>query len=90
MGKGLCRIGDMSAGDCGNPPTAAVQGSSNVLANGLGAVRDGDEIEAHGHPRTAVGGSSTVFINSKAAVRIDDSITCGDKMAEGSSTVIVG
>ena len=95
--SGLIRVGDLSTSDpCGAPPHAPTSGSSDVIINGLSAVRVGDPYEDHAcpgdspHPSTATGGSSTVFINGKAAHRIGDSISCGSTASNGSSNVNVG
>ena len=92
------RLGDMSTGHphC-YPATPAVEASTDVFVNGKGLVRIGDTWASHGacsdhspHSGSSSGGSATVFINGKGAVRIGDDISCGDTVAEGSSSVFIG
>lgn len=48
--------------------------------------------EPHGSwpPSPIAMGSSTVFIEGKAAARVGDNVSCGSKILNGSSTVIIG
>ena len=77
-------IGSMTAGACSAPPTAINQGSSNV----------GSGIVPHPRPKqsphggSVSSGSQNVFVNGKPIARIGDPISCGDKIATGSGTVI--
>lgn len=90
------RLGDMDTGHDACAPTALISASSNVIINGKGAGRVGDNYAAHGcvvhpsHSGTIASGSTTVFINGKPAGRIGDSVSCGGSVAEGSGDVIVG
>ena len=75
----------------------AVSGSGNVLINGRGAFRLGDDgiHQACCGPNTykAAKGSSTVLINGLPAVRLgDDTKHCGGDghMIEGSDNVLIG
>lgn len=100
------RVGDNSqvpadAHGCPSCPHGAVgpaiQGSPNVMVNGLPAVRVGD-MGVHAaccgpNMWTAAAGSGTVMINGKAAHRQNDSDThCGGsgQMIAGSPNVITG
>ena len=102
MGQPMSRIGDKTTGHGPYPPRPAKEGSADVLINGIGAVRVGDEYEPHGKPggrhasgsdykQTAMEGSATVFVNGKPAVRIGDPVDKdGDAVAAGSTNVFVG
>lgn len=69
-----------------------IQGSSDVFANFLPAVRIGDAVAGHGggvHKTPSMAtGSSTVFVNNIAVCRSGDKATCGHT-ATGSSNVFV-
>lgn len=90
------RLGDNDTGHDACGPTALVSASSDVIINGKGAGRVGDNYAAHGcivhpsHSGTIASGSSSVFINGKAAGRVGDPVSCGGSVAEGSSNVIIG
>ena len=90
MGFGVSRLGDKTDGvHC--EPTATIEASPNVFANGLAVHRRTDDIEPHcDHIREASGGSETVFVNGLNIMRITDDISCDDIMAEGSDNVIAG
>ncbi len=76
-------------------PSPAIEGSSNVIVEGLPAARLGDAVSPHvkpgsaPHPRKIAGGSPSVFINGRPAARIGDAIDCGGVMIGGSGTVIL-
>jgi len=97
-GKSAVRLGDIGTGhDCHYPPTAAIEGSANVLINGQPAVRVGDAYDAHGcfvcpalvHGRKLAQGSPTVMINNRAAGRVGDAIDCGGVAIEDSVNVLL-
>jgi len=97
-GKAAVRLGDIGSGhDCHFPPTAAVEGSSDVFINGQPAVRVGDAYDAHGcpscpapaHGRKLAQGSPTVLINGKPAGRVGDAIDCGGVASTGSGDVLL-
>lgn len=92
------RLGDTSTGHphC-YPSRPNTKASGNVMINGKGAHRLGDDWAAHGacpdhspHRGSASSGSSTIIVNGKPLCRIGDSISCGDSMAIGSDNVIAG
>ena len=92
------RLGDIGSGHgCHFPPSAAVEGSPDVLVNGIPAVRVGDAYAAHGcpscpapsHGRALAQGSPTVLINGRPAGRIGDAIDCGGAAAAGSGDVFL-
>ena len=98
MGKPAARLEDIGSGHgCHHPPSPAIEGSPNVVINGLPAVRLGDSFAmhacpAHGglHPRALATGSSSVIINGKPAGRLGDSIDCGGAVMTGSANVLIG
>lgn len=90
----VTRLGDSSTGHGPHGPRNSKEGSSTVFVNGIAVHRFGDLwIDHHTPPsddESLSGGSSTVFANSKAVGRIGDPISCGDKVAAGSSNVFAG
>ncbi|WP_372575190.1 PAAR domain-containing protein [Ruegeria jejuensis] len=90
------RVGDLCTGHDSHDPTGAVEGSTTVFANGLGLVREGDQIEPHGcynndpAKRVLASGSSTVFVNGRPAARSGDPISCGGFADAGSDDVNIG
>lgn len=87
------RLGDTTTGHDCFPPTTLASASSNVIINGIGAVKVGDSIVPHCcvscHGGTQSSGSPNVMTNGNAQARIGDSISCGDTNAAGSPNVIV-
>nr|DAL11061.1 MAG TPA_asm: Baseplate wedge protein [Caudoviricetes sp.] len=90
------RLGDNNTGHDACPATALISASGDVIINGKGAGRVGDNYAEHrcvahpSHSGVIADGSSTVFINGKAAGRIGDPISCGGAVAVGSGNVIIG
>lgn len=83
---------DLDTGHGSKPPTAAIEGSEDVLVNGLNALRRGDALASHGcnvPARRVSEGSPSVFINGRPAARIGDSINCGGTLATASDNVFV-
>lgn len=94
MGNKVIRKGvDKSRGH-GFPPVPAIQASSNVFANGIPVVRQGDKYAVHclsgSCHQGAATGSSTVYANGKGITTNTKPMTCGDTSANGSSTVFAG
>lgn len=67
-----------------------VEGSSNVMINGMGAARMGDKALCVGSSDSIVQGSSSVLINGKPAARMGDMTSHGGQITGGSSNVIIG
>lgn len=93
MGSSVMRLGDKSVGH-GYPPVPSIQASSNVKANGIGVVRQGDKYAVHClssscHQGAALG-SSTVKVNGKGIHTTGKKLTCGDTAGQGSSNVKAG
>ncbi|MCO7610765.1 PAAR domain-containing protein [Pseudomonas chlororaphis] len=65
-----------------------VEGSPDVIFDGLPAARQGDKCSCGSTLSTGV--SSTVFINGRNAAIIDTAGTHGNVIIGGSSTVIIG
>ena len=91
------RQGDMDTGHDLCPPRALEGCSPNVIINGRGAGRQGDNYPPHGciihnppHDGVIASGSSTVYINGRRAARVGDSVSCGGSVATGSPSVIIG
>lgn len=84
---GAARQGQDEAGG------SIVEGSSDVIINGTGAVRVGDAVSGHGLPPhdspTMSEGSDSVIVNGIPLCRAGDLATCGDA-ASGSDDVIAG
>ncbi len=82
---------------CGSPmETVTNEGSSNVLVNGYGVVRQGDKVGVHPRAGCSLDDSiltlfsSTVFINGKGVGRIGDEYTNDNIIISGSRNVFVG
>lgn len=95
MGKPASRLGDPSTGHGCFPPTKSVSASSNVIINGKGALRSGDNYQPHNcksstHTPVQMEGSGTVIINGKKCARLGDATACGAKLMVGSTNVLVG
>lgn len=90
---GAVRLNDVTVGHSGFPPTELITSSSNVIINGRGSVRLGDDIKIHCnrscHDGKVSSASPNVFVNGRAKARIGDSISCGDSIKSGSANVIV-
>lgn len=90
------RLGDNCSGHDACPPTKLITASTDVLINGLGAGRVGDEYASHSCPEHPehndhiASGSATVFINGKSAARVNDAVVIGGVVAEGSDNVFIG
>lgn len=94
------RLGDICTGHECFPPRASVEGSGDVLINGIPAHRQGDAWSVHCcthpdiphgcHDSVLASGSGSVYINGKQAGRIGDPVACGSAVATGSNNVIIG
>lgn len=93
----VSRIGDTVATNHGcDGTTTMAQGSSDVLINGIGAVRQGDLDTVHRfggrgcssrHEIPLSAGSSTVFVNGKPVGRVGDG---SETLSSGSPNVFAG
>lgn len=94
MGMPITAIGEKTSGHGCFPPTVIIKGSPNVIVENSPAGRLTDDAVPHvcvsGHGLKIGCGSSTVFINNLNAGRIGDCMTCGDTVATGKSSIIVG
>jgi uncharacterized Zn-binding protein involved in type VI secretion len=84
MGLGLARVGDVGVGECccHSDPTCIsmtgtiINGSSNVLSNGLGAARFNDIVLGScGHVGLIITGSPTISSNSLPQARVTSVFT---------------
>lgn len=89
----VIRVGvDKSKGHGCFPPTMPLTASSNVRANGIRVVREGDTYAAHRckkkiHSTRTAKSSSKVRVNGKRVHRTGDPISCGDTAGAGSPNV---
>ena len=91
-------ITDVTTGHSCWPPTSICEGSPTVISESLPASRIGDACIPHRctrdphpvHTPAIASGSSSVIIEGMPAARIGDSLSCGDIIASGKSTIIVG
>jgi uncharacterized Zn-binding protein involved in type VI secretion len=97
----VTRLGDLSTGHEGYPPTAVtIPNNSTVYANGILVAVQGGSFATHVKPkspphvegadRVITGGSGTVFVEGKPITRIGDDIADGDASAQGSPSVFAG
>jgi len=78
--------------------TATAAGASNVTANGIGVVRQGDAVQSHtfnppdcpSHAPGLTKHSGSVFVNGKGIGRLGDTYGCGVVIASGSGNVYAG
>lgn len=104
----VTRKGDLTKGNAGPHqwlPTKSIEGSPDVMANGIPVVRVGDAYDIHKfalfpaqspmppvspHDSVSAQGSTTVFANNKAVTRVGDQTSCADIVEIGSPNVFVG
>lgn len=68
-----------------------LEGSDNVLTNGIETARAGDAVYCVRHgPQIIVSGSATVLVNGKGCARVGDPISCGAIISDGSPNVFAG
>ena len=94
----VCRGASVDADvtHCSTPRRDAL--SPNVIVNGTGISRQGDNNTSHllpgapcpSHAAPITTGSTTVFINGKGCGRITDAVTACTSVASGSSNVFSG
>lgn len=95
---GAARLSDVSTGHNCYPSRPNIQASTDVFINNRGAHRQSDAWAVHCrkcfpkkcHGGNLASGSPTVYTNNLQQGRIFDSVSCGDRVATGSSDVIVG
>lgn len=98
MGMGQARVGDMTSGHTSYQPIQLSQGSSDVFANGIPVVHQGQQQTPHPPigttspegPFTIPQGSQTVFINGQPQSRLMDMTSCGQSVIQGSNNVFIG
>lgn len=67
-----------------------LEGSSDVLIGSLPAARKGDLAQHGKKPEPIVEGEPTVLINGRAAARLGDKLACGEVIASGCGSVLIG
>jgi uncharacterized Zn-binding protein involved in type VI secretion len=91
----VARIGDSNSGHDLFPPTSLIEGSDNVLTNGIPTARIGDSFIVHCapmegcHSDVVTSGSGTVLVNGKPIARVGDSAMLAT-IIQGSDNVIAG
>ena len=97
MTKPVHRQGDAGTGHGCWAPRNNVQGSPDVMVNGIPVHRQGDAWAAHCcpaipacHGGSLAAGSSSVYVNGKQLGRIGDPVDCGSSAATGSPNVFAG
>lgn len=94
----LAHMTSVTAGHGCWPPTMVTQGSPTVFVGGLPASTMGHMLIPHVcvafpfplHPAMIAAGSGTVMIEGAPAARLGDMASCGDMIAVGNPTVLVG
>lgn len=92
----VTRIGDADVAHCSGMTRAV--GSSDVIVNGLGVSRQGDNNTSHllpgspcpSHAAPIAAGSSTVIINGRGCGRVGDAVSGCTSVAQGSPDVFAG
>lgn len=92
----VTRIGDADVAHCSGMTRA--EGSSDVIVNGLGVSRQGDNNTSHllpgspcpSHAAPIAAGSSTVIINGRGCGRVGDAVSGCTSVAQGSPDVFAG
>lgn len=91
----VTRLGDLCTGHGGYPSRDSVEGSGDVLINGIPAHRKGDGWAVHCiptacHAGALAEGSGSVFVNGRPLGRIGDPVDCGSSVQTGSPDVFAG
>lgn len=94
-GKSAGRLGDSHTGHSAWSPTPCTSASGNVIINGKGAMRKGDQFVIHCvgpscHQPVLAKGSGSVKVNGRDAGRVNDPTACGAKVMVGSGNVKIG
>lgn len=91
--RAVVRLGDICTGHGCFSPRPNIEASKTVSLNSLPMHRVGDKWAPHCcvscHGGVAAQGSPNVIIEGRAVCRTGDAISCGSKMATGSSNVFI-
>lgn len=98
MGQPVSGIGDSTTGHGCWPPTNICEGASTIIVEGIPPARIGDAAIPHRctkdphptHGLSVASGSSTTIYQGMPVARIGDSMTCGDAIAQGRPSIIIG
>jgi len=93
----VAKIGDLVIHPA-HTPANIMNGSPNVLINGIPAATVGSMVSVHCalyhpfpcHPGSIAGGSSKILVNGKPIARMGDRSGCGGIIIKGSMNVIAG
>jgi uncharacterized Zn-binding protein involved in type VI secretion len=93
--SGFIRLGDLSVGHDGFPPTACIGGvSSSLFVNGLPVALDGALFAPHTkssttHSSRTARASGTIYAEGLLVVKTGDPISCGDVCGPGSGDALM-
>lgn len=93
-GKGVCRVGDMSAGACGRPPIpASISNAVNVLVNGRPPMAVSAYWGTHCnddscHTELVATGNPTVLVCNDPIATVSSVLSFGDIAVQGSPNVL--
>ena len=96
MGQPVARLGDFSVGHTCYPNVTNYEASVDVFVENRRVHRNGDAWYPHTcsisgtHAGITNGGSTTVFVNGQGCGYVGASISCGDYILTGATTVFVG
>lgn len=98
MGKPVASLGDSTTGHGCWPPTVLCQSANSIIVQGSTPCRVGDQAVPHictnepypVHGLAVAQGSSSVIYEGMPVARIGDAMTCGDAIAVGKQTIIIG
>lgn len=90
----VAAIGDPTTGHGCFPSTNLCKGSQTIVVEGRSPSRLGDDAIPHKcgstHGLVVAKGSSTVIYDGVPVARIGDPMSCGDVIAAGRQTIIIG
>lgn len=91
----VIRVGDLSVGHDGYPPTPVLDGTTDFLVNGKAVALVGSKWQdhrkgKHHHSGVSTVGSTTFLVNGVGVVRTGDAINDGDHAGAGSPDFICG
>lgn len=92
----VATVKSVSTGHSPYPSRGTNEGSANVFVSGYRVHRIGDTWVTHCSPEgdchngCTSSGSGSVFCNGKGVARVGDAIDCGDFIATGVDSVLVG
>lgn len=94
--SGFIRLGDMSVGHDGYPPTQCISGvSTTAFVNGKAIALDGAVFANHTkgnstHSTRTAKATGSIYVEGLLVVKTGDPISCGDTCGEGSADALIG